>query len=132
MDHDKKIATFYTNDGNQILVIPQLEGEFRFTGSKRLDQMIDEKASQLIRPYKLVIDYHIKLDKTLFIYDKSGNNIHYYRYTGMSDKPSIIKSIVEKQNAFPYKLGFDCQWLAENNVIIENKYNNTKPECVIC
>lgn len=128
MDHDHKLAHFYTNIGDHIKSVQMLESEHHYASSDRLDNLLDPIAKNIIRPHKIIVEYHIKLGKIISIHDKIGNYIRHTRYDGKPNKDEIAKYL---QNA-QFKIGIDVDWVLNNPVIIEDKYTSqTKAFCWI-
>ena len=115
-------AIIYDVDGNQLNEIPLLLSEYYYSSSDRLDKMLDPACVGKARPAKVVIGYHIKLGRTIYLRDKNDNIIGYQRYDGPLDIAGLVDHQLHGKN-YEYSLKVDYNWMLENNVPVTDSYS---------
>lgn len=112
-------AIIYDVDGNQLKEVPLLISEYYYSSSYRIDKMLDPTYVGKARPAKVVIRYHIKLGKTIYLFDKNDNVIGYQRYDG----PFDLEGLVDHQLHHGYSIKVDYEWMLENNIPVIDSYS---------
>lgn len=90
--------------------------------NKKFKNMLDPLYRQFKKPYKIIQEYHIKMNKCASFYDKYGN---IFGQANFSSRNFDIDSIIDFAKNDDYKeyYGFDGVWMENNKhkiILIDN------------